>query len=103
MDLTRTDGRYCTCDLYEKTPKGVLVSSDISCGVCECPDRLQRSHPLMSFYSERAMDLMPPGQESLMMIVDYKSTSLRTSPSISAARTVSERQMLELTDHAHTH
>ncbi|THH08719.1 hypothetical protein EW146_g8901 [Bondarzewia mesenterica] len=37
---------------------------------------------------ERAKDLMPPGQESLMIIVDYKSTTLRTNPSISIARKV---------------
>lgn len=35
---------------------------------------------------ERAKDLMPPGQESLMIIVDYRSCSLRTNPSISVAR-----------------
>lgn len=38
--------------------------------------------------SERAKDLMPPGQESLVIIVDYKSTTLRTNPSISIARKV---------------
>ncbi|KAF7347093.1 CRAL/TRIO domain-containing protein [Mycena venus] len=37
---------------------------------------------------ERAMDLMPPGQESLVIIVDYKSTTLRTNPSIGVARKV---------------
>ncbi|KAH8993951.1 CRAL/TRIO domain-containing protein [Lactarius akahatsu] len=37
---------------------------------------------------ERAKDLMPPGQESLMIVVDYKSTTLRTNPSISVARKV---------------
>ncbi|KZV67482.1 CRAL/TRIO domain-containing protein [Peniophora sp. CONT] len=37
---------------------------------------------------ERATDLMPPGQESLMIIVDYKSTSLRTNPSVSVASKV---------------
>ena len=31
---------------------------------------------------------MPPGQESLVIIVDYKSTTLRTNPSISTARKV---------------
>jgi hypothetical protein len=31
---------------------------------------------------------MPPGQESLVIIVDYKSTTLRTNPSISVARKV---------------
>jgi hypothetical protein len=34
---------------------------------------------------ERAKDLMPPGQESLVIFVDYKSTTLRTNPSISVA------------------
>ncbi|TFK42079.1 CRAL-TRIO domain-containing protein [Crucibulum laeve] len=37
---------------------------------------------------ERAKDLMPPGQESLVIVVDYKSTTLRTNPSISVARKV---------------
>jgi len=37
---------------------------------------------------ERAKDLMPPGQESLVIIVDYKTTTLRTNPSISVARKV---------------
>lgn len=37
---------------------------------------------------ERAKDLMPPDQESLVIIVDYKSTTLRTNPSISVARKV---------------
>ncbi|KAJ7699823.1 CRAL-TRIO domain-containing protein [Mycena olivaceomarginata] len=35
---------------------------------------------------ERARDLMPPGQESLVIIVDYKS--IRTNPSIVVARKV---------------
>ena len=43
---------------------------------------------LTPFGSERAKDLMPPGQESLVIIVDYKSTTLRTNPSISVAREV---------------
>jgi hypothetical protein len=37
---------------------------------------------------ERAKDLMPPGQESLVIIVDYKSCTLRTNPSISMASKV---------------
>ncbi|KAF9535695.1 CRAL/TRIO domain-containing protein [Crepidotus variabilis] len=37
---------------------------------------------------ERAKDLMPPGQESLVIIVDYKSTTLKTNPPISVARKV---------------
>jgi len=39
-------------------------------------------------YRERAKDLMPSGQESLVIVVDYKSTTLRTNPSISVARKV---------------
>ena len=74
-------------------PRGLPVNSDISCGVCECLNPSQRSHLLMSFYSERALDLMPPSQGTLMMIVDYKAVTLRTNPSISVARTVSERQV----------
>lgn len=31
---------------------------------------------------------MPPGQESLVILVDYKSTTLRTNPSISVAAKV---------------
>lgn len=38
---------------------------------------------------------MPPGQESLVIIVDYKTTTLRTNPSISVARKVGNI-MLEL-------
>ncbi|KAF7312721.1 CRAL/TRIO domain-containing protein [Mycena indigotica] len=37
---------------------------------------------------ERAKDLMPLGQESVAIIVDYKSTTLRTNPSIAVARKV---------------
>lgn len=37
---------------------------------------------------ERAIDLMPSGQDSLVIIVDYRSTTLRTNPSISVAAKV---------------
>lgn len=36
---------------------------------------------------------MPPGQESLVIVVDYKSTTLRTNPSISVARKVYMRTL----------
>lgn len=39
---------------------------------------------------------MPPGQESLVIIVDYKSTTLRTNPSISVASKVGTLVLLEL-------
>ena len=37
---------------------------------------------------ERAKDLAPPGVESVSIVVDYKSTTLRTNPSLSTARRV---------------
>lgn len=40
------------------------------------------------WWLERAKDMMPPGQDSLVIVVDYKSTTLRTNPSISIARKV---------------
>ncbi|KAG2022536.1 hypothetical protein CC2G_000278 [Coprinopsis cinerea AmutBmut pab1-1] len=40
------------------------------------------------WWLERAKDFMPPGQESLVIVVDYKSCTLRTNPSISIARKV---------------
>ncbi|TFY54908.1 hypothetical protein EVJ58_g8578 [Rhodofomes roseus] len=40
------------------------------------------------WWLERAKDMMPLGQDSLVIIVDYKSTTLRTNPSISIARKV---------------
>ncbi|KAI0931175.1 hypothetical protein AcV5_005279 [Taiwanofungus camphoratus] len=40
------------------------------------------------WWLERAKDMMPPGQDSLVIIVDYKTTTLRTNPSLSIARKV---------------
>ncbi|KAF8580121.1 CRAL/TRIO domain-containing protein [Ramaria rubella] len=40
------------------------------------------------FCLERAIEFMPPGQDSLVIIVDYKSATLRTNPSIGTARKV---------------
>ncbi|EJC98788.1 CRAL/TRIO domain-containing protein [Fomitiporia mediterranea MF3/22] len=37
---------------------------------------------------ERAKDMQPPGVESIAIVVDYKSTTLRTNPSIGTARKV---------------
>jgi hypothetical protein len=37
---------------------------------------------------ERAIDLMPAGQDSLVIVVDYHSATLRTNPSISVAAKV---------------
>ncbi|KAF8323718.1 CRAL/TRIO domain-containing protein, partial [Clavulina sp. PMI_390] len=38
------------------------------------------------FLIERAIDFMPPHVESMMCLVDYRSATLKTSPSISNAR-----------------
>ncbi|KAG8934921.1 hypothetical protein FRC03_010166 [Tulasnella sp. 419] len=40
------------------------------------------------FCLERAIDYMVPGQDSMVILVDYKSASLRTNPSISTASKV---------------
>ncbi|TDL20959.1 CRAL/TRIO domain-containing protein [Rickenella mellea] len=40
------------------------------------------------WWLERAKDFMPEGQDTLVIVVDYKSTTLRTNPSISTARKV---------------
>ncbi|KAF8633543.1 hypothetical protein AX15_001346 [Amanita polypyramis BW_CC] len=48
----------------------------------------QRQLRHLVWWLERAKDLMPHGQESLVIIVDYKSCTLRTNPSISIARKV---------------
>jgi len=40
------------------------------------------------WWLERAKDMMPSGQETLVIIVDYKTTTLRTNPSVSVASKV---------------
>nr|ODO04236.1 pleiotropic drug resistance protein [Cryptococcus depauperatus CBS 7855] len=40
------------------------------------------------YHLERAIDLMPPGQEQVAIIVDYKSATSQSNPSISTARKV---------------
>ncbi|KAG8893847.1 hypothetical protein FRB99_001673 [Tulasnella sp. 403] len=40
------------------------------------------------FCLERAIDYMPPGQDSMVILVDYKSATLRSNPSISTANKV---------------
>lgn len=38
------------------------------------------------FHIERAIDFMPPGVESMVCLVDYRSATLKTSPSVANAR-----------------
>lgn len=40
------------------------------------------------YHLERAIDLMPPGQEQVAIIVDYKSATSQSNPSIGTARKV---------------
>ncbi|KZT42708.1 CRAL/TRIO domain-containing protein [Sistotremastrum suecicum HHB10207 ss-3] len=40
------------------------------------------------FCLERARDFLPDGQDSIVIIVDYRSTTLRTNPSVGTARKV---------------
>lgn len=42
----------------------------------------------LCFILERARDMLPEHQDSIVIIVDYKTTTLRTNPSISVARKV---------------
>ncbi|KAF7974884.1 hypothetical protein HWV62_11021 [Athelia sp. TMB] len=49
----------------------------------ENTERSPRQVRHLVWWLERARDFMPPGQESLVIIVDYKSTTMRTNPSIS--------------------
>ena len=93
MALTEMGDPYCICAQDERIQKQVRGNFVISCGACpsvSCAS-LKTSiliAPLSPLRRERAKDLMPPGQESLVIIVDYKSTTLRTNPSISVARKV---------------
>ncbi|RXW24539.1 hypothetical protein EST38_g1319 [Candolleomyces aberdarensis] len=54
----------------------------------ENTERSPRQVRHLVWWLERAKDFMPPGQESLVILVDYKSCTLRTNPSISVARKV---------------
>jgi len=51
----------------------------------ENTERSPRQVRHLVWWLERARDLMPPGQESVVIVVDYKTTTLRTNPSISVA------------------
>ncbi|KAL1670538.1 CRAL-TRIO domain-containing protein [Schizophyllum commune] len=51
----------------------------------ENTERSNRQLRNLVWWLERGKDLMPPGQESLVIIVDYKSTTIRNNPSVSIA------------------
>lgn len=73
-----------------KIHRQVRDSSDISYGACMhyVYTKVISKSDHIRFFRERAKDLMPPGQESIVILVDYKSTTLRTNPSISVASKV---------------
>lgn len=93
MALTGTGDPYYICVQDERIQRQVRDNFVTSCGTCPSAScaSLDTSILTVSLFllrRERAKDLMPSGQESLVIIVDYKSTTLRTNPSISVARKV---------------
>jgi len=54
----------------------------------ENTERSPRQLRHLVWWLERAKDFQPAGQESIVIIVDYKTTTLRTNPSISIASKV---------------
>ncbi|KAJ3547935.1 hypothetical protein NMY22_g1467 [Coprinellus aureogranulatus] len=54
----------------------------------ENTERSDRQLRHLVWWLERAKDLQPAGQESIVILVDYKSCTLRTNPSISVASKV---------------
>ncbi|KAF5332569.1 hypothetical protein D9611_005169 [Ephemerocybe angulata] len=54
----------------------------------ENTERSPRQVRHLVWWLERAKDLQPAGQESIVILVDYKSCTLRTNPSVSVASKV---------------
>ncbi|EIW87256.1 CRAL TRIO domain-containing protein [Coniophora puteana RWD-64-598 SS2] len=54
----------------------------------ENTERSPRQLRHLVWWLERAKDFQPHGQESIVIIVDYKTTTLRTNPSVSVASKV---------------
>ncbi|WRT69865.1 uncharacterized protein IL334_006856 [Kwoniella shivajii] len=54
----------------------------------ENTERSPRQIRHLIYHLERALDLMPPGQEQVAIIVDYKSATSQSNPSIAVARQV---------------
>ncbi|WVQ95873.1 hypothetical protein IAU59_002972 [Kwoniella sp. CBS 9459] len=54
----------------------------------ENTERSPRQIRHLIYHLERAIDLMPPGQEQVAIIVDYKSATSQSNPSIGVARQV---------------
>lgn len=50
------------------------------------PPYLTNAFSVPRLPSERAIDLMPPHQDSMVCLVDYRSATLKTTPSIANAR-----------------
>lgn len=91
MASIKTADQFSTCARAAKIHPKALVNSVISSGGCRSrcfkfsdPNIIQ----LTSSHSERAKDLSPTHQDSITIVVDYASTTLRTNPSLSVARKV---------------
>ncbi|WVR07910.1 hypothetical protein IAU60_004953 [Kwoniella sp. DSM 27419] len=54
----------------------------------ENTERSPRQIQHLIYHLERAIDFMPPGQEQVAIVVDYKSATSQSNPSISVARQV---------------
>ncbi|WVW87100.1 hypothetical protein I302_109157 [Kwoniella bestiolae CBS 10118] len=54
----------------------------------ENTERSPRQIRHLIYHLERALDFMPPGQEQVAIIVDYKSATSQSNPSIAVARQV---------------
>jgi len=54
----------------------------------ENTERSPRQIRHLIYHLERAIDFMPPGQEQVAIVVDYKSATSQSNPSISVARQV---------------
>ncbi|WWC95656.1 hypothetical protein V866_002521 [Kwoniella sp. B9012] len=54
----------------------------------ENTERSPRQIRHLIYHLERAIDFMPPGQEQVAIIVDYKSATSQSNPSIAVARQV---------------
>jgi hypothetical protein len=86
--------RFCICDQVERTLKLALDKSDTLFSVCKSTRVTLMGLSDTFLCSERAIDFMPPNQDSMVIIVDYKSTTLKTNPSISVARKVFKKSYI---------
>ncbi len=97
--IDRLRHRRSTCDLHaaRKGEHRTKSSSDRTLDLRavrlpQAPHPITASRLTIRFFStsirERAIDLMPPSVETLVIIVDYASATSQTNPSVGTARKV---------------